>query len=255
MNKPFILVTNDDGITAPGILFLSQIAREYGDVAVIAPDKPQSGSAHAITIHTTLRIQPSHIHHTTIEFSTNGTPVDCVKLAVNKILPQKPDLILSGINHGSNSSINVIYSGTMSAAIEGYLEGISSVGFSLCNYSIEANFFHSEKYIRQIIEWMLTKNDELICLNVNIPYLHADEIRGIKVCRQAKGNWIEEFEERLDPHQRPYYWMTGKFTNFEPQAEDTDEWALANGYISIVPIQVDLTCYTTMSRMKKYFPL
>lgn len=251
MKKPLILVTNDDGITAPGILFLSQIARDYGDVAVIAPDKPQSGSGHAITIHTTLRIFPSSIHHTSIEYATNGTPVDCVKLAVNKILPQKPDLILSGVNHGSNSSINVIYSGTMSAAIEGYLEGIPSVGFSLCNYSIEANFQPSEPYIRQIIEWMLKKNQQLTCLNVNIP--DTSEIRGIKICRQAKGNWVEEFEERLDPYDKPYYWMTGKFTNFEPDAEDTDEWALKNGYVSVVPVQTDLTCYTTIKRMQNDF--
>ncbi len=256
MKKPFILVTNDDGITAPGIISLSKIANNYGDIAVIAPDKPQSGSGHAITIHTTLRIQPSNIHQAKIEYSTNGTPVDCVKLAVNKILPQKPDLILSGINHGSNSSINVIYSGTMSAAIEGYLEGIPSIGFSLCNYSIEANFHHCEKYIRQIIEWVLHKsNNELVCLNVNIPYLTKDEIRGIKICRQAKGNWVEDFEERKDPYQRPYYWMTGKFTNFEPESTNTDEWALANGYVSVVPIHVDLTCYQTMQKMKKDFPL
>ncbi|MCX7728129.1 MAG: 5'/3'-nucleotidase SurE [Bacteroidia bacterium] len=254
MKKPFILVTNDDGINAPGILYLSKIAKKYGDVAVIAPDKPQSGSGHAITIHTTLRILPSYVHHTDIEYAINGTPVDCVKLSVNKILPKKPDLILSGINHGSNSSINVIYSGTMSAAIEGYLEGIPSAGFSLCNYSIEADFSNSEKYICQIIEWLLTKNkNELICLNVNIPDLPSEEIRGIKICRQAKGNWVEDFEERLDPYNKPYYWMTGKFTNFEPQAQDTDEWALNNGYVSVVPIQTDLTCYQSLDKMKKDF--
>ncbi|GIV26733.1 MAG: 5'-nucleotidase SurE [Bacteroidia bacterium] len=253
MKKPFILVTNDDGITAPGILFLSQIAKGFGEVAVIAPDKPQSGSGHAITIHTTLRIQPSHYHNATIEYAVNGTPVDCVKLAVNKLLPQKPDLILSGVNHGSNSSINVIYSGTMSAAIEGYLEGIPSIGFSLCNYSIEADFTPSEKYIKQIIEWVLNQQNEIICLNVNIPDVPPDAIKGIKICRQAKGNWVEEFEERFDPYDRPYYWMTGKFTNFEPDAEDTDEWALAHDYISVVPIQTDLTCYSTISKMKNHF--
>lgn len=254
MKKPFILVTNDDGITAPGILQLSKIARDYGEIAVVAPDKPQSGSGHAITIHTTLRVQPTHLHQVDIEYATNGTPVDCVKLAVNKLLPKKPDLILSGINHGSNSSINVIYSGTMSAAIEGYLEGIPSIGFSLCNYSIEADFKPSERYIRQIIEWIIQHHlHEKICLNVNIPDLTADEIRGIKLCRQAKGNWVEEFEERLDPYNRPYYWMTGKFTNFEPNAQDTDEWALANGYVSVVPIQTDLTCYSTMDKMNRYF--
>lgn len=252
--KPLILVTNDDGIAAPGILQLSRIAKDYGQTAVVAPDKPQSGSAHAITIHTTLRIMESTLHQTEIEYAVNGTPVDCVKLAVNKILPRKPDVILSGINHGSNSSINVIYSGTMSAALEGYLEGIPSIGFSLCDYSIEADFSASEKYVRHIIEWVLTKNNQNpLCLNVNIPALHGEDIRGIKICRQAKGNWVEEFEERRDPYNRPYYWMTGKFINFEPLAEDTDEWALANGYISVVPVQTDLTCYQTMNKIKSFF--
>lgn len=253
MKRPLILITNDDGINAPGILYLSKIARSYGEIAVIAPDKPQSGSGHAITIHTTLRIQDSAIHHANIEYTINGTPVDCVKLAVNKILHQKPDLILSGINHGSNSSINVIYSGTMSASIEGYLEGIPSIGFSLCNYSIEADFTHSEKFVRQIIEWVLNNNKDLVCLNVNIPDISAEHIRGIKICRQAKGNWVEVFEERIDPYDRPYYWMTGKFTNFEPKAQDTDEWALANGYVSVVPVQTDLTCYTTIKKMESFF--
>lgn len=254
MKKPLILVTNDDSISAPGILHLSSIAKLYGEIVVIAPDKPQSGAGHAITIHSTIRAQKTNLHKTEIEYACSGTPVDCVKLAVNQVLRKKPDLILSGINHGSNSSINVIYSGTMSAAIEGYLEGIPSIGFSLCNYSIEADFTQSEKYVRQIIEWIIQKGlSEKICLNVNIPDLKSDEIRGIQICRQANGNWTEEFDERMDPYNKPYYWMTGRFTNFEPNSKDTDEWALANGYVSVVPVQTDITCYNTLNFMKENF--
>lgn len=251
MQKPLILVTNDDGITAPGIIFLVSVAKQFGDVAVLAPDKPQSGMGHAITINSTLRLQKSNFHNVLIEYSCSGTPVDCVKMAVNKILPRKADLVLSGINHGSNSSINVIYSGTMSAAIEGALENAPSIGFSLCDYSIDADFNQARKYIKQIISHSLqNKIPEGICLNVNIPKLKADEIKGIKVCRQAKANWVEDFEERLDPYGRPYYWLTGKFVNFEPESTDTDEWALANGYISVVPTQSDLTSHKNIEIIK-----
>lgn len=253
MQKPLILVTNDDGITSPGIIFLVDIARQLGDVAVIAPDKPQSGMGHAITINSTLRLNKSNFHNVMIEFGCSGTPVDCVKMAVNKILPRKADLILSGVNHGSNSSINVIYSGTMSAAIEGSLEGTPSIGFSLCDNGIDADFNQAKKYVEQIISETLKNSlPEGVCLNVNIPKLKADELKGIKVCRQAKANWVEEFEERFDPSGRAYYWLTGKFVNFEPQSTDTDEWALANGYISVVPTQSDLTSYNNLQTLKTF---
>lgn len=252
MQKPLIFVTNDDGISSPGILFLVSIAKQFGEVAVIAPDKPQSGMGHAITINSTLRIQKTNFHNVSIEYSCSGTPVDCVKMAVNKILPRKADLVLSGINHGSNSSINVIYSGTMSAAIEGALESTPSIGFSLCDYSIDADFSQAKKEIEKIISEALKNNiPKGVCLNVNIPKLKADELKGIKVCRQATANWVEEFEERHDPYGRPYYWLTGKFVNFEPESTDTDEWALANGYVSVVPTQCDLTAHKELEHFKK----
>lgn len=252
MAKPLIFVTNDDGISSPGILFLVSVAKQFGDVVVIAPDKPQSGMGHAITINSTLRIHKTNYHNVMIEYSCSGTPVDCVKMAVNKILPRKADLILSGINHGSNSSINVIYSGTMSAAIEGALESVPAIGFSLCDYGIDADFSQATKEIEKIIsETLKHKLPKGVCLNVNIPKLKKDELRGIMVCRQATANWVEEFDERHDPYGRPYYWLTGKFVNFEPDSTDTDEWALANGYISVVPTQCDLTAHKNLEQLKK----
>lgn len=245
--KPLILVTNDDGIFAPGIKALAKIASKFGDIVVVAPDKPQSGMGHAITINSTIRIQKTNFHNAKIEYSCTGTPVDCVKMAMNSILKKRPDLVISGINHGSNSSINVIYSGTMSAAIEGALEGTPSIGFSLCDYSIEADFTQAEKFIEKIIEQTLkNKMPKGVCLNVNIPKLTADVIKGIKVVRQAKANWVERFDERKDPYGREYYWLTGEFVNFEPEALDTDEWALSNGYISVVPTQADLTAHNAL---------
>lgn len=252
---PLILVTNDDGIYAPGLIFLAKIASKFGTVVVVAPDKPQSGMGHAITINSTLRIQKTNYHNTEIEFACSGTPVDCVKMAVNHIIKKRPDLVLSGINHGSNSSINVIYSGTMSAAIEGALEGTPSIGFSLCDYALEADFSQAEQFISSIIEQsLLHRMPKGICLNVNIPKLKKEEIKGVKVVRQAKGNWIERFEERKDPYGRDYYWLTGEFVNFEPESTDTDEWAIENGYISIVPTQADLTAHTKLLELK-YFEL
>lgn len=250
--KPLILVTNDDGISAPGILHLVNIAKQYGDVFVIAPDKPQSGMGHAITINSTLRIQKTNFHQGVMaEYSCTGTPVDCVKMAVNKLMSRKPDLVLSGINHGSNSSINVIYSGTMSAAIEGSLEGATSIGFSLNDYGIDADFSASTLFIQKIISSCL--KDPLpkgVCLNVNFPKLKTEDISGLKICRQAKANWVEDFEERQDPYGRSYYWLTGKFVNFEPEATDTDEWALENGYVSVVPIMHDLTAHQYINHLR-----
>jgi 5'-nucleotidase len=249
--RPLILVTNDDGIYSPGIRFLSSVAARFGTIAVVAPDKPQSGMGHAITINSTLRIQRTSYHNAELEFSCTGTPVDCVKMAVNHILKRRPDLVLSGINHGSNSSINVIYSGTMSAAIEGALEGTPSIGFSLCDYSMEADFSQAEKFIAGLISQSIGKSmGKGVCLNVNIPRLRAAELKGVKVVRQAKANWVERFEERKDPYGREYYWLAGEFVNFEPASTDTDEWALANGYISVVPTQADLTAHPMIANLK-----
>jgi 5'-nucleotidase len=250
--KPLILVTNDDGITAPGIRALVSLMHELGDVFVVAPDRPQSGMGHAITINSTLRIHKVKLDGEHTEYSCSGTPVDCVKMAINKLMPRKPDLIVSGINHGSNSSINIIYSGTMSAAVEGAIEDIPSIGFSLCNHSIDANFKATREYIKKICNKVLGEGlPEGVCLNVNFPDVKAELIAGIKICRQAKAMWVEDLDERHDPSGKPYYWLTGYFKNQEHK-EDTDEWALRNNYISIVPVHIDFTAYNAIEKIKKW---
>jgi 5'-nucleotidase len=250
--QALILITNDDGISAPGISNLVNAMRGFGDLYVVAPDKPQSGMGHAITINSTLRIHSTKLHNVNAEYACSGTPVDCVKIAINKLLPRKPDLIVSGINHGSNLSINVIYSGTMSAAVEGSLEGIPSIGFSLCDFSIDADFSACAKYVQQISEEVIKNGlPDGVCLNVNFPKLHESEIKGIKVCRQAKANWEEELDERLDPSGKPYFWLTGKFRNFEEGNKDTDLWANDNAYVSVVPIQNDMTSHQNIVQIAK----
>ncbi len=249
MNKPLILVVNDDGISAPGIRTLIGIMNDFGEVVVVAPEGPQSGMGHAITINATLRCDKITIDDgTQTEYSVSGTPVDCVKLAVNQILDRKPHLCVSGINHGSNSSINVIYSGTMSAAVEGALEGIPSIGFSLLDFSHDADFSEGEQYIRKITQSVLEHGlPEGVCLNVNIPKSKKNEkIKGIRICRQAKANWEEEFDERKDPNGRTYYWLTGKFVNYD-KGGDTDERALENHFVSVVPVQYDVTAHHAIS--------
>ena len=249
MKEPLILVVNDDGISAPGIRKLIGIMKDFGDVVVVAPEGPQSGMGHAITINATLRCDKITIDDgTQTEYSVSGTPVDCVKLAVNQILDRKPHLCVSGINHGSNSSINVIYSGTMSAAVEGALEGIPSIGFSLLDFSHDADFSEGEQYIRKITKSVLEHGlPEGVCLNVNIPKSKENEkIKGIRICRQAKANWEEEFDERKDPNGRTYYWLTGKFVNYD-KGDDTDERALENHFVSVVPVQYDVTAHHAIS--------
>lgn len=249
--KKLVLITNDDGINAPGIRALIEIVNPLADFVVVAPDKPQSGMGHAITIDSTLRIFKHQIDGR-VDYSTTGTPVDCVKLALGKVLSRKPDLIVSGINHGSNSSINVIYSGTMSAAVEGVIEGIPSVGFSFCNSSIEADFSFCNKHVTAIIKQLLQhKLAPGICLNVNIPSIDSDKINGIKICRQADARWEEEFDERTDPSGKKYFWLTGIFKNYD-KGKDTDEWALKNNYVSIVPVQIDFTAHKEIPELKKW---
>jgi 5'-nucleotidase len=246
--KPVILITNDDGIEAPGIRHLIKLMRTIGEVVVVAPDKPQSGMGHAITIATPLRIEHVSIDEKHTEYNCSGTPVDCVKLAVNKILFGKPDLLVSGINHGSNASINVIYSGTMSAAVEGAIEGIPSIGFSILDYSFDANFDAADKYILSLARKVLKNGlPERTCLNANIP--SSKKIKGIKVCRQAIAYWADDYDERKDPHHKKYYWLTGDFVNND-KGKDTDEWALKNGYISIVPVKYDFTDHQAISQIK-----
>lgn len=249
--KPLILITNDDGISAPGIQRLIQTVKEITDrIVVVAPDSPQSGMGHAITMNATLRLNPQNIEGTEA-YSCSGTPVDCVKIATSKVLNERPDLIVSGINHGSNSSINVIYSGTMSAAVEAAIEGIPAIGFSLCDSSIDADFTPSLPYLKQIIQQVLKEGIRAhTCLNVNIPAVSAELINGVKVCRQAKAVWEEEFDERVDPSGNNYYWLTGKFVNKEQDHTDTDEWALNNNYISVVPVHFDVTDYQSLDNLK-----
>ncbi len=251
--KPLILITNDDGITAPGIRTLIEVMSEIGNVIVVAPDKPQSAMGHAITVNNTLYLNKiSKENDVVTQYSCSGTPADCVKIAVSEILHQKPDLCVSGINHGSNSSINVIYSGTMSAAVEAGIEGIPSIGFSLCDFSWEANFNPVRKFVKKIaLEVLKNKLPKGTILNVNIPKLEESEIKGIKICRQANAFWEERFDKRQTPMGKDYYWLTGEFVNHD-KGDDTDEWALENGYISIVPVQYDLTAYHAMQHLKTY---
>ncbi len=249
--RPLILVTNDDGITAPGIVALVEVMKGLGDVVVIAPDKAQSGMGHAITINGILRLHKTKTHGIAEEYSCTGTPVDCVKFAVNKILKRKPDLCVSGVNHGSNMSINVIYSGTMSAAVEGAIEGIPSIGFSLCDYAHDADFAPAKKIIKTIAESVLKNGlPKEVCLNVNIPKVKFAKIKGIKICRQARANWIEELDERLDPSGKPYYWLTGKFENYDKGKTDTDVWAIENNYVSVVPVQFDMTAHKAIKEIE-----
>lgn len=251
-SKPLILVSNDDGITSKGIRVLVSVMKKLGDVVVVAPDSPQSGMGHAITIGETLRLYEEDVFEDVLAYKSSGTPADCVKLAKHYVLKDRtPDLVVSGINHGSNTSISVLYSGTMSAAIEGALEGYPSIGFSLCDFSSKADFSHVEEWVekiaRQVLENGIAKG---VALNVNFPPKRNESIKGIKVCRQADAKWQEEFAERYDPTGRKYFWMAGNFVNFD-KGEDNDEWAIANNYISIVPCQYDLTAYHAISQINK----
>ncbi len=255
MTRPLILVCNDDGINATGIKALVEAVQHLGDVVVVAPDSPQSAKGHSITIAEPLRL------HTIINvfgenvkaYSVSGTPVDCVKLAVDKVLHRKPDLLVSGINHGSNASINVIYSGTMSAALEGAIEGIQSVGFSLCDYADDADFTLAKSVATHVCQLILDKKiPQYIALNVNIPKIEPKDHKGIKICRQANSKWTESYIERQDPFRKNYYWMSGKFEIVKME-EDTDEWALAHHFTSIVPVQFDLTAYKHLDDLKQIF--
>jgi len=253
--EPIILVTNDDGITAPGIRNLVEAVKDLGKIVVVAPDKPQSGMGHAITIGQPLRLTSINVFGDIEAWQCSGTPVDCVKLAVDKILHRKPDLCLSGINHGANHSINVIYSGTMSAAVEAAIESIPSVGFSLLDYSIEADFTAARKYARIIVQHMLKNTlDKHTILNVNFPAVSDELIKGIRICRQAYAKYEEDFIERNDPSGRKYYWLTGEFVNFD-KGTDTDVWALENNYVSVVPVQFDLTNYVLKEKLEKTWKL
>jgi len=248
-----ILVTNDDGYKASGLNVLVEIAERFGRVVVVAPSEGQSGMSHAITVKYPLRLFRPDRESNREMYVCTGTPVDCVKLALNRILPRKPDLILSGINHGVNSSASVFYSGTIGAAREGIINRIPSIAFSYMDYSLQPDYSSIKEVICAIIQ-KVVENNLVPCyaLNVNIPLVKEGPLKGIKICRQTQGCWQEEFEKRTDPHGFDYYWLTGKFVNYEPEAEDTDEWALKNNYVAIVPIHADATAYEAMKELQQW---
>ncbi len=249
-----ILLTNDDGIYANGLKTLIEVMEEFGKVVLISTIESMSGMSQALTVKIPLRVKLLEENEKHRIYTCNGTPTDSIKLAVNQLLERMPDFVVSGINHGANASVSVLYSGTMAAALEGCLYGIDSVGFSLNDFSRTADFSACKKYIRIVMQKILAESlPPGVCLNVNIPSIPENEIKGIKVCRQARGNWKEEFEKRKDPMGRTYYWLTGMFQNHEPDATDTDEWALANGYVSVVPVSVDMTAHWHLDKLKDRF--
>ena len=253
-HTPLILVTNDDGITAHGIRTLVEVMQQLGTVIVVAPNSPQSGMGHAITISNPLRLYPSAVFGDVISYECSGTPADCVKLAKHHVLKDRaPDLVVSGINHGFNTSISVLYSGTMSAAIEAAIEGIPAIGFSLGDFSREPDFAHIREHVLTIAQQVLERGiPKGVALNVNFPLRAAEPLQGIKICRQANAKWQESFDERRDPHGRRYFWLDGEFVNFDTHAEDTDVYAVEHNYTSVVPCQYDLTAHQTIAQMKEW---
>lgn len=251
--RPLILVSNDDGYRAKGLQTLIEAVRPFGDVLVVAPHEGQSGQSHAITVKVPVRVD-KFLDEPGLEFYVcSGTPVDCVKLAQNRLLSRKPDLLVSGINHGANSSASVLYSGTVAVAAEGCMYDIPGIAFSLLNHSPHADFAPYIHVVQTIVRHVLQKGlKKGTCLNVNIPNIEPKDIRGIMVCRHAMGYWIEEYDRRVDPNNKEYFWLTGEYFNDEPNAEDTDEWALSNDYVSVSPIQVDLTCYKELDTIRSW---
>ena len=248
---PLILVTNDDGVSAKGISELTEAVKGLGRVVVVAPDSARSGQSGAITTNKGMELVKIREEESLEVYASNGTPVDCVKLAMNTLLDQKPDLIVSGINHGSNAAVSVLYSGTMGAVLEGCVNGIPSVGFSICSFDADADFSVSGDYVRNIVREVLANGLESgVCLNVNIP--HISDLKGVKVCRQAAGYWTKEYELRTDESGKEAYWLTGYFHNEEPDACDTDEWALKEGYISIVPCLIDMTAHNYIDKLGSF---
>ena len=253
-SRPLILITNDDSVDAPGIHNLAECVRSLGDVYIVAPAHPHSGQSAALTVGAPLRIveKPSATDGVRL-FTVNGTPVDCIKLALHTIVPRQPDIIFSGINHGSNSAVNVTYSGTMGAVLEGCMQGIPSVGFSLLHHSMKADFSLSTAFVAAIAATVLEKGlPKGVCLNVNIPARVIPQ--GIKVCRAARGRWTDEYKRYLDPLGVPFYWLTGHFVNEEPEADDTDEYWLNRRFISVVPVTADQTDREAIKTLAAMFP-
>ena len=256
MNKErLIFVTNDDGYQAKGFAAAIEVAREFGRVVAVAPAEPQSGRSQAITMYDPLFLEQRRKEEGVEVYSLTGTPVDCVKWAFDYLFEEGAvDLVISGINHGSNSAINVLYSGTMGAAIEGSFYGCPSVGLSLTTLDADAEFESAKHYAREIIASVLENphnGNQPLCLNVNVPNIPFEDIKGVKVCRQCRGIWREEFFPYEDPRGKPYLWLTGSYTNYEPAAADTDEWALKEGYVAVVPVQIDMTSYGQISYLER----
>ncbi len=251
--RPLILVTNDDGVSSRGLNALIEVVKPFGRIVVVASEDSKSGMSHAITFKVPLRISKIKEDENIEIYKCSGTPVDCVKLALNQILDKKPDFLVSGINHGSNSSVSIFYSGTMGSVIEGCFNDIPSIGFSITDRSHDIDLTMAEKYAKKIVENVVLNGlPDGTCLNVNFPAISIAQVKGVKICRQTKGVWKEEYDKRVDPHDRDYYWLTGNFNNYESDAEDTDEWALKNNYVSIVPVQIDLTSYSVIESLRKW---
>lgn len=249
--KPLIFITNDDGYLAKGIKSLIEAVKDLGEIVVVAPDGPRSGMSGAITSLLPLRYNLEEKKDNVTIYSCTGTPVDCVKLGLSQIVDRKPDLIVTGINHGSNASICVLYSGTMGAAIEGCLFKVPSIGFSLTDHSMDADFENTKLVAKKLSQEVLRIGLPVgVCLNVNVP--NVDVLKGVKVCRQTAGQWVEEFVKSSDGVGRDIFWMTGRFDNDEPNDEATDEWALANGYVSVVPTKIDMTDHNLLSDIKEW---
>ncbi len=252
-NRPLILLSNDDGVDANGLAALAAALQGLGTIAVVAPVQEQSAVGHAITVHNPMRAHPWAFEGPDGPIwarAVTGTPADCVKLAAQKLLPRKPDLVVSGINHGPNAAINVIYSGTVSAATEAAILGIPSFAISHCSWDSEVDFEAAGHYARLVAERILGHGLPTgVLLNVNVPDLAMEHIRGVEVTRQARARWEEEFEERRDPFNRPYYWLGGRFVNLD-DGHDTDLHAIDRGYVSITPIHYDLTAYDHISRIE-----
>lgn len=255
-NRRLILVTNDDSYASKGMEAAIEVARTFGRVIVVAPEHPQSGMSQAITMHEPLFLRPVRSDAEVEVYAFSGTPVDCVKMAFDHLLAdRRVDLVLSGINHGSNSAVNVLYSGTMGAAIEGSFYGCPAIGLSLDDHSPDADFEAAVAWGKRIAGAVLDACEQgalaaPLCLNVNVPKGRPEAIRGLRFCRQNRGFWREEFYRREDPRGRTYFWLTGAFCNAEPEAEDTDEWAMAHGYVAAVPVQVDMTDYRMLDAMR-----
>ena len=252
MKIPLILLTNDDGYNAKGLSSLLNSVKDFGEIVLIAPDRPQSGMGHAITVNNPVKCKEINYFKGINAFNCSGTPVDCVKMGIYLLNGRKPDIILSGINHGSNVSTNILYSGTMAAAVEGALDGIPSIGFSLTDFKEDADFSYAEKIVKLITEKVLLEGLKTgTCLNVNIPNVNENKIKGIKVCKQGKAFWEDTFEKRKDPLGKDYYWLKGSFTS-KDEYKETDINYLENNYVTVVPSQYDMTCFESVENLKKW---